>query len=56
MKLPRWLAVLLAVLALVGCAGARRARPTANAPYSQEDNGNTHEHGGGDGGGGGGSM
>jgi hypothetical protein len=51
-----WLAALLVVLALTGCAQGTTGQAQAPyAPYSPENNGNMHDSGGG-GGGGGGSM
>jgi hypothetical protein len=52
-----WLAALLVVLALAGCAQGTTGQAQAPyAPYSPENNQIRPEHGGGDGGGGGGGM
>jgi hypothetical protein len=53
----RWLAALLVVLALTGCAQGTTSQAGAPyAPYPPDNNGIRPEHGGGDGGGGGSGM
>jgi hypothetical protein len=56
MNLHRWLALLVVLLALAGCAQVPTSQGQAPAPYLPDPNGEYPRDRGGDGGGGGGGS